>query len=316
MDYLMINTYLELNNLDENDIYKYSNKYYKIALAFYTSFHYLMKVNVKSIKNITYGTNVNNEILKKLFNIENCNIEEYYKKIIKSIDINVLLNSDSVKDYNEKLIIIETLNVKDDINIKKIIPFSYYFVIYDDKHINELLVYFEYKNEIYFLYLRLTIDMDNIKIYPFICEKINNNIEDDLINFGKKQMNLLDIYFTNYAKINTQNNNEYYRGMCKPYLFPFNNKIVINDFTSLTKYINIAKTFMGNGKGYLYKIIIDSGIPYIDNSNIALINGENEIILPRKIILTKIKDKNIIFKDGTPITVIRVSFSYPEIKIY
>ena len=84
----------------------------------------------------------------------------------------------------------------------------------------------------------------------------------------------------------------------------------------MTKYINIAKTFMGNGKGYLYKIIIDRGIPYIDNSKIALINGENEIILPRKIILTKIKDKNIIFKDGTPITVIRVSFCYPEIKIY
>jgi hypothetical protein len=162
MDYLMINTYLELNNLDENDIYKYSNKYYKIALAFYTSFHYLMKVNVKSIKNITYGTNVNNEILKKLFNIENCNIEEYYKKIIKSIDINVLLNSDSVKDYNEKLIIIETLNVKDDINIKKIIPFSYYFVIYDDKHINELLVYFEYKNEIYFYKAKINYNINFI----------------------------------------------------------------------------------------------------------------------------------------------------------
>ena len=197
------------------------------------------------------------------------------------------------------------------------------FFDYDEDftHINELLVYFEYNGNFYFLYLRLTFYhniKNNITIYPLLFEQLTNfsQMDDDKIKqhiktFSKKQIDILDNMFQYYSKISKGTDKMLYRGMTKRYLF---NNIsfsrTINEFVSVSKNIEIAKQFATK---VLYKIILCKGVPYIDNSKIAMLQ-EDEIILPRGIEL-KIDKKyaeNITYEtiNGKAIPVITLYASY------
>ena len=291
---------LNLKQLEEDDIFKDdTNQKYRIALAFYTAFYQFMKTNLKQINlNNVYRSYRPIETLKDIFGIEHLyeknifDIYPFYEKIVQTIRIQDLIS----KNYNIMYMSYE--NVNTDIKIHKIIPFLNSFDYDEDfTHINELLVYFEYDGNFYFLYLRLTFYHNienNIAIYPLLFEQLTNfsPIDDDKIKqhirtFSRKQIDILDNMFQYYSKISKGTKKVLYRGMAKRYLF---NNIsfsrTINEFVSVSKNIEIAKEFATK---VLYKIILCKGVPYIDNSRITVL-PEDEIILPRGIEL-KIDEK-------------------------
>ena len=294
---------LNLKQLEEDDIFKDdTNKKYKIALAFYTAFYQFMKTNIKKINlDIVYKSHKPIKTLKDIFGIKQSystnginvfDVYTFYEKIVQTIKIQDLID----KKYNIMYMSYE--NVDTTIKIHKIIPiFDFFDYDEDFTHINELLVYFEYDGNFYFLYLRLTFYQNtkkNIAIYPLLFEPLTNfsSIDDEQIKqhikiFSKKQIDILDNMFWYYSKISKGTNKVLYRGMTKRYLF--NNisfSTTINEFISVSKNIEIAKEFATK---VLYKIILCKGTPYIDNSKIAMLS-EDEIILPRGIVL-KIDEK-------------------------
>ena len=294
---------LNLKQLEEDDIFKDdTNKKYRIALSFYTAFYQFMKTNIKKINvDIVYYSYKPIKTLKDVFGIKHLyskneinvfDVYTFYEKIIQTINIQDLIN----KNYNIMYMSYE--NVDTTIKIHKIIPmFDFFDYDEDFTHINELLVYFEYDGNFYFLYLRLTFYQNtkkNITIYPLLFEPLTNFslIDDEQIKqhiriFSKKQIDILDNMFRYYSKISKGTNKVLYRGMAKKYLF---NNIsftrTINEFISVSKNIAIGKAFATK---VLYKIILCKGVPYIDNSKIAMLS-EDEIILPRGIVL-KIDEK-------------------------
>jgi len=313
---------LNLKQLQEDDIFKDdTNKKYRIALAFYTAFYQFMKTNIKKINlDIVYRSHKPINILKKIFGIEQSystngiNAYPFYEKIVQTIRIQDLIS----KNYNIMYMSYENLDTK--IKVHKIIPFLNLFDYNEDfTHINELLVYFEYNGNFYFLYLRLTFYYkNNIAIYPLLFEPLTNflSIDDEKIKqhiriFSKKQIDILDNMFRYYSKISKGTNKVLYRGMTKKYLFSNTSfSRTINEFISVSKNIEIAKEFASK---VLYKIILCKGTPYIDNSRITVL-PEDEIILPRGIVL-KIDEKykeNIEYEtiNGVEIPVIVLYASY------
>lgn len=293
---------LNLKQLEEADIFKDdTNQKYKIALSFYTAFYQFMKTNIKKINlDIVYRSFRPIKTLKEVFDIKYLD-EEYifaiypfYEKIVQTIKIQDLINE------NYSIMYRSYENVDTRIIVHKIIP-MFDFFDYDGKftHTNELLVYFEYDGNFYFLYLRLTFypdDKNNIAIYPLLFEQLTNFslIDDDTIKqhiriFSKKQIDILDDMFMYYSKISKGTGKVLYRGMAKKYLFSNTSfSKTINEFVSVSKKIDIAKEFATK---VLYKIILCKGVPYIDNSKIAMLQ-EDEIILPRGIEL-KIEEEYV-----------------------
>lgn len=315
---------LNLKQLEEDDIFKDdTNQKYRIALAFYTAFYQFMKTNLKQINlDIVYRSYKSIEQLKDVFGIKCLNetnifdIYPFYEKIVQKIRIQDLIS----KNYNIMYMSYKDVDTK--IKIHKIIPMLDFFDYDEDlTHTNELLVYFEYNDEFYFLYLRLTYyhnTKNNIVIYPLFFEQLTNFslINDDTIKqhiriFSKKQIDILDNMFMYYSKISKGTNKVLYRGMAKKYLFSnISFSKTINEFVSVSKNIEIAKQFATK---VLYKIILCKGVPYIDNSKITMIQ-EDEIILPRGIEL-KIDEKyaeNITYEtiNGKAIPVITLYASY------
>lgn len=315
---------LNLKQLEEDDIFKDdTNQKYRIALAFYTAFYQFMKTNLKQINlDIVYRSYKSIEQLKDVFGIKCLNetnifdIYPFYEKIVQKIRIQDLIS----KNYNIMYMSYKDVDTK--IKIHKIIPMLDFFDYDEDlTHTNELLVYFEYNDEFYFLYLRLTYyhnTKNNIVIYPLFFEQLTNFslINDDTIKqhiriFSKKQIDILDNMFMYYSKISKGTNKVLYRGMAKKYLFSnISFSKTINEFVSVSKNIEIAKQFATK---VLYKIILCKGVPYIDNSRITMIQ-EDEIILPRGIEL-KIDEKyaeNITYEtiNGKAIPVITLYASY------
>lgn len=292
---------LNLKQLEENDIFKDdTNQKYRTALSFYTAFYQFMKTNIKKINlDIVYRSYRPIKILKDEFDIEYLNKENifdiypFYEKIVQTIRIQDLIN----ENYNIMYRSYENVDTR--IIVHKIIPMLNFFNYNDDDltHTNELLVYFEYDGNFYFLYLRLTFVPDNksnIIIYPLLFEQLTNFslIDDDTIKqhiriFGKKQIDILDDMFIYYSKISKGTGKVLYRGMMKKYIFSNTSfSKTINEFVSVSKKIDVAKEFATK---VLYEITLCKGVPYIDNSKITIF-PEDEIILPRGIEL-KIDEK-------------------------
>ena len=268
----------------------------------------------KSAKELKEKFNIN--IIKSTNEFNIIDGDTYYKNIITSIDINYLIDSYINKNLYD-LIKYSTDNTK--IIVKKIIPFDIFFNYYDSIHTNELLVYFEFNNKNYFLYLRLTDYQDHNEkmIYPLYFEEIeekyfilddndDNNIKKHIKKFGKKQISIFDEMFLHYSIVNKRKSEDFYfRGMSKEYDFSENKSITINDFISLSKNEDIATNFASK---VLYKIKLCKGVPYIDNSKIAIIR-EDEIILPRNCVLTLKKNISKQYGDKN-ISLIEVEISY------
>ena len=171
---------LNLKQLEEDDIFKDdTNQKYRIALAFYTAFYQFMKTNIKKINlDIVYRSYKPIYQLKEVFDIKYLNeknifdIYPFYEKIVQKIRIQNLIS----KNYN--IMYMSYKNVDTKIKIHKIIPMLDFFDYDEDlTHTNELLVYFEYNSEFYFLYLRLTYyhnTKNNIVIYPLFFEQLTN----------------------------------------------------------------------------------------------------------------------------------------------
>ena len=86
------------------------------------------------------------------------------------------------------------------------------------------------------------------------------------------------------APIN-EKNTIYYRGMKNLYQ-NFNkkgDKILINNYTSISKSLNVASNFASYSNGAIYKIELDKGMPFIDMELTTHFKNEKEILLPRNI---------------------------------
>lgn len=258
-----------------------------------------MKTNIKKINlDIVYRSYKPIQKLQEVFNIKHLNKENifdiypFYEKIVQTIRIQDLIN----ENYNIMYRSYENVDTR--IKIHKIIPMLDFFNYNDDfTHINDLLVYFEYDGNFYFLYLRLTFDpndKNNIAIYPLFFEPLTNfsQMDDDKIKqhikiFSKKQIDILDDMFIYYSKISKGTGKVLYRGMMKKYIFSNTSfSKTIDEFVSVSKTMDVAKEFATK---VLYEITLCKGVPYIDNSKIAIF-PEDEIILPRGIEL-KIDEK-------------------------
>jgi hypothetical protein len=129
----------------------------------------------------------------------------------------------------------------------------------------------------------------------------------------------LDRVFIEAAPRNENTNTPFWRGMkeeitgqkifCKYIKFSsLNNigdKIVVSNFLSMTRTYSVAEQFSGiktKSGCCIYKLLLDKGIPYIDMVNTSKFKDEDEILLPRGLILELIE----IIKTKTP------TAEYPE----
>ena len=145
------------------------------------------------------------------------------------------------------------------------------------------------------------------KLVKVLVTNLNENIikyiYDDLKQYSTFQKTNLDILFKNYSKVSNNDENIYYRGMIQEYSFENDNEIILSNYTSITRDQSIAEKFglhikksetgSGIGSGFesesgsgsrtefvliVYKIKLNNGVRYLDNSNNMFLY-ENELIL-------------------------------------
>ena len=316
LEHIPINDFI--NNDNDNIVIIYEGKAYGINKLMITSSNEMKKCII-----------VNNELLKKQTFEEKStyfNIGFLNKKIVVDLKtLNKLLNKSKILEItnnnindiyiNKDFLELSTIGLNKSFYIKdtptqnniKNLPY------HDDVYFNKLIsnVLKMYSGSLYRLinstllyseYLNNTNEVDsitnNIIKYNFKLN-LNTNIEvRELIN---KEIEKIDKAFIEaaprYEKINK--NKVFYRGMKKKYINTIGNtldnigeKAFIQNFTSISTSKQNSKSFAGNN-GYIYKIYLDEGLPYIDMVSNTLIKPEKETLLPRNIIFELIsKDIN------------------------
>tara|TARA_Y100000389_G_scaffold84999_1_gene81742 strand:- start:405 stop:2405 length:2001 start_codon:yes stop_codon:yes gene_type:complete len=334
LEYIPINDFI--NNDNDNIVIIHKDQAYGINKSMITSSNEMKKciiVNNQLLKKQTYNEkstyfNIGFFINKKII-IDSQILNKLLKKtnILKLSD-----NSDSKSLYiNKDFLELSTINLNKGFytkdtptkNNKKNLPYSddVYFdllisnvlKVYSGSlyfHINSVLLKPEYLNntDLVDSYIR------NL-IHKYYNVRLKTNIEvRELIN---KEIEKIDKAFVEaaprYEKINK--NKVFYRGMKTKYintigneLYNIGEKTLVHNFTSITLSKAIAKRFAG-ANGYIYKIYLDEGLPYINMISNTLYKVEKEILLPRNIIL------ELISKDNNEYTLIAKKYNEEQFKI-
>ena len=114
----------------------------------------------------------------------------------------------------------------------------------------------------------------------------------------------------------------YFRGMKHAYAFEeidddgddlildLDAEVLIGNYTSVTKKVEKTSQFLGNNKCCLYELHLPEGLPYIDMINTTQYEHEEEILLPRDLLFTKMPEWGPARHwNGYKITRVKVDFS-------
>jgi len=333
LEYIPINDFI--NNDNNNIVIIYKSKAYGINKSMITSSNEMKKCII-----------VNNQLLKKQTYKEKptyFNIGFFInKKIVIDLQIlNKLINKTKIlelsdnstdgvyinKDFLElsTIDLHKSLYTKDTPNKNNIKNLPYFDDVYFDLLVSNVLkIYssnlYKYINSVLLKpgYLDNTDKVDSYidsSIYKYYKVHLDTNIEvRELIN---KEIEKIDKAFIEaaprYEKVNK--NKVFYRGMKSKYsntigneLYNIGEKVFVQNFTSISASKAIAKQFAGKD-GYIYKIYLDEGLPYINMVSNTLYKVEREILLPRNIIL------ELISKDNNEYTLIAKKYNENQFKI-
>jgi len=333
LEYIPINDFI--NNDNDNIVIIYKSKAYGINKSMITSSNEMKKCII-----------VNNQLLKKQTHKEKStyfNIGFFInKKIVIDLKIlNKLLNKTKILELsdnstnsvyiNKDFLELSTIDLHKGIYINdtptknniKNLPY------FDDVYFNELIskILRLYSSDLYKYINSVLLDQDylnnkdkltskvDLVIYKYYKVHLNTNIEvRELINKEIKEIDKAFIEASpRYEKINK--NKVFYRGMKTKYintigneLYNIGEKVFVQNFTSISSSKAIAKQFAGKN-GYIYKIYLDEGLPYINMVSNTLYKVEREILLPRNIIL------ELVSKDDNEYTLIAKRYNENQFKI-
>jgi hypothetical protein len=154
---------------------------------------------------------------------------------------------------------------------------------------------------------------DNYKRFGSTEKLAKENVKEKIQNIDK--------CFLDFAPRFEEKKN-LFRGMETPYIenMQLGDKFEIKNYISTSKSKTKAESFKGGRNGYLYKIVPDFGIPYIDMISSAEFKDEREVIFPRGLIATCIKIINkkcmILQLSLKSKDQFKLSFNCQEYKVY
>jgi len=278
MNNILLNCVLNNKHLDVEQSYKNKDLYRNIG--------YFFKANV--IVNNKQFTKILNS-LHRIFTvtITNDSFKVISLEFLQLSTIGLRLNNKMDKEEKKK----EKKNIpyKTDVYFDEYLADSLYAYSFQwDQPINSYLRF----GESYF---------DTTKFNTY--RHRYGSTQEEAIQAIKDKINFIDKTFLEDApRVSSAKQIELYRGMKEQYTFKritdgkrvpiqkVNDRFIGNNYMSLTRDQNIARSFSGVhlNNCCLYKIIPDVGIPYIDMVNTTKFKKEKEILLPRKLVYTVI----------------------------
>lgn len=333
LEYIPINDFI--NNDNDNIVIIHNDQAYGINKSMITSSNEMKKciiVNNQLLKKQTYKEkstyfNIGFFINKKIvIDLQILNKLLKKKKILELSD-----NSIDGVYINKEFLELSTIDlhkgfyINDSPNKNNIKNLPYFDDVYFNSLVSNILRLYSSDLYIYINSVLLKQDYLNNKdkptpkvdsvIYKHYKVHLNTNIEvREIIN---KEIEKVDKAFIEaaprYEKINK--NKVFYRGMKSKYtntigneLYNIGEKVFVLNFTSVSSSKAIAKQFAGKN-GYIYKIYLDEGLPYINMVSNTLYKVEKEILIPRNIIL------ELISKDNNEYTLIAKKYNENQFKI-
>jgi hypothetical protein len=232
------------------------------------------------------------------------NIIINYKNIVKLIKTYNIINLDTLYTNSfisrERLINsligiklkkIDKFKDKEDKedNLKNEINLPYKDDIYFDETISSALFNYSYQwDSAINNFLRFGLSYFETKIFKSYYTRYGKTL-DIAIYAIKSKIEVLDRAFMDYAPRNENNRTLYYRGMKNKFgeLNNIGDKQIVPNFMSITTNISIAKAFSSKkNKCCIYLIQLDKGIPFINMISTTKFKDENEILLPRNLMIT------------------------------
>jgi len=317
----------ENKNKNDLQIYLAKREYFKESAPFF-SYHkciydnrqLMVKETAKNIYyNIGYFMGKNYLIPKNVFNkIKDSNIQEFL--ISENKDSNDLFISKDTLEKTQIQLFKKEIGEKNnflhghlDVYFERKISDALYKYSYQwDKPMNSYLI----DGDSYF-------NTSVFDSYKNRYTQIYGSSEKDPVKNIKEACQRLDSLFVEQADRLEKKNTVLWRGMTRYYpgLNNPGDKIIVPNYTSSSKSLQIAKRFMKKGSYgvnacCLHKLLIDRGIPNVDMVSTTMYKHEKEVLLPRQLkfeYLRKVTDDT---KIGMPYIEIRVSMHPDQFKKY
>ena len=147
-------------------------------------------------------------------------------------------------------------------------------------------------------YWNMPYSSTNTGAFGDVWDKIANTRED-AIKCVKDKIADIDACFLEAAPRLEGAKRVYFRGMKHAYAFEEIDEdddnldavsvpqVLVSNYTSVTKKVEKTSQFLGNNKCCLYELHLPEGLPYIDMINTTQYKHEEEILLPRDLLFTK-----------------------------
>jgi hypothetical protein len=154
------------------------------------------------------------------------------------------------------------------------------------------------------LYLRLGEDYFKSDIFLQYVSRYGNTEIEAQENI-KENITLMDSLFLKYAPRNKNNMFVVYRGMTAPYPISIGESMILPSFLSTTHNFDIIpdRFYDKTSDCCIYQITMTKGIPYFDMKHTTKFSEEDEILLPRNLVIQYTHDSIYNYNKYRPYTV-------------